>query len=348
MNDYFSLNYRSFIKLYAMKILFIKILPAILLMIAIVPGNSQAQKNGTTDEGYYIAYPEKVMVRLYLSQKFAPFTVSSQGDKELNYKTNSKLTLGVGASYKSFTLNLGYGFKFLNKDKGQGKTKGLDLQVHIFPNKWAVDVLGTFIKGYYLDPKDNNGLNLSTFYQRPDIHRNVIGFTVFRVPNSNKFSYKAAVTQSVWQVKSAGSVLYGGEIYYGSITGDSAIVPSKVASVYPQSGLTKVNFISVGPGIGYAYTLVFNRNYFISGSVIANGDLNFSSEQKGGTKLSKVNFTPSGIFKGAIGYNSDTWSVSANILGNALYSGSAVSSKEYFLPTGTIRFIVAKKIGVKK
>jgi len=42
------------------------------------------------------------------------------------------------------------------------------------------------------------------------------------------------------------------------------------------------------------------------------------------------------------------WSVSANIVGNALYVASASSSKEYFLPTGNVRLVVAKKIGLKK
>lgn len=332
-----------------MKGLIGKMLPAMMVVMAIIPQKGIAQKGTNPSEGYYISYRDQLMLRVYLSQKFVPFTVpSSQSEKELNYLSNSKLSLGLGASYRGITLNFGYGFKFLNKDKGQGATRGLDLQMHIFPDKWAIDILGTFIKGYYLDPTDNNGLNLANYYQRPDIHRNIIGFTGYRVPNSDKFSYKAVVTQSIRQLKSAGSVLYGGEVYYGSITGDSAIVPSKVNSIYPQAGFTKISLINVGPGIGYAYTLVFGGNYFITGSVIANGNLNFSTEEKGSTKTSKVNFTPSGIFKGAIGYNSDTWSVSANILGNALYSGSAVSPKEYFLPTGTIRLIVARKIGVKK
>jgi len=54
------------------------------------------------------------------------------------------------------------------------------------------------------------------------------------------------------------------------------------------------------------------------------------------------------VYKGAIGYNNMTWSISANITGNALYSGSALSSKEYFVPTGNIRLVLAKRIGLKK
>ncbi len=69
------------------------------------------------------------MPGLFLSQKFAPFTIlSSTNNNDLNYKTNLKLNLGIGVSYKSILLVHPSGFKFLNKDRGQKVTKGLDFQ----------------------------------------------------------------------------------------------------------------------------------------------------------------------------------------------------------------------------
>src|SRR5450432_4879168 len=126
-----------------------------------------AQSKPAFDSSYYVTFPENLILRVYLSRKFAPFTISSSGKEDLNYKTNSKLNLGAGFTYKIVTINLSYGFNFLNKDKGRGDTKGLDLQFHIYPHKWSVDLLGAFLKGYYLDPNANNGLGLSTYYKRP-------------------------------------------------------------------------------------------------------------------------------------------------------------------------------------
>lgn len=310
-----------------------------------------AQKVAETaaaDNGYIITYPKQLMVRVFLSQKFAPFTISSRQAQDLNYKTNSKLNVGVGATYNNFSANLSYGFKFLNKDKGQGITKGLDLQIHLYPKKWAVDLLGTFIKGYYLDPKDDNGLHLVKYYQRPDIKRSLVGFSIFRVPNANKFSYRAAVVQNEVQARSAGSLLYGGEMYYGSARGDSALVPPRVNSIFDQAGINRISFFSAGAGIGYAYTLIIAKNYFITGSLIGSVDVNFSSEEKATAKQTAVSLVPGAIFKGAAGYNSGTWSVTANITGNIVYAGSAASSKEYFVPTGTMQLIFAKKLKGKK
>ena len=112
-------------------------------------------------------------------------------------------------------------------------------------------------------------------------------------------------------------------------------------------GINKIHFFSVGPGVGYAYTLVIDKNFFISGSAIIGLDINFSSEEKGGAKYSKTTFIPSGIYKAAAGYNSSKWSISASVIGNALYSGSAFTSKQYFLPSGNIRFTVAKKLSLR-
>ena len=301
------------------------------------PCSLKAQKVIPHDTSYYVTYPNTVTARIYLLQKFAPFTISATGnDKDLNYKTNSKLSLGIGGTYQNITLNFSYGFSFLNKDKGQGKTKGLDFQFHLYPHKWAIDLLGSLRKGYYLDPKDNNGLNLANYYQRPDFKRDVIGFSVFRVPNAGRFSYRAALTQNDWQTKSAGSLLYGGEAYYGTIKGDSALVPNQVSNNFPQKGVDKINFFSIGPGIGYAYTLVITRNFFIAASAIGSIDVNFSTEERTGDKHKKVSVLPGGAYKGAIGYNSSTWSISANITGNALYAGSASSSskRNIFCPRG--------------
>jgi len=326
----------------------IKAFSTTIICIGAIFQHSYAQDTATIDNKYYISYPDKLILRLYLSRKFAPFTISSNNKEDLNYKTNSKLNLGAGFTYNIVTLNFSYGFNFLNTDKGRGDTKGLDVQLHIYPKKWAIDLLGSFLKGYYLEPYAKNGLELADYYKRPDLHRNIVGLSVFRIANADKFSYRAALNQKEWQTKSAGSLLYGAETYYGIVNADSALVPSKAGTNYAQAGINKINFFSIGPGIGYAYTQVLSKHFFATGSAIASINLNVSSEQNNGVvKGSKVKAIPGGIYKAALGYNSSIWTVSINLLGDALYVASASSYKEYFVPTGTINFVVAKKFGTK-
>jgi hypothetical protein len=302
----------------------------------------------SVNNGYYIVYPKEVIVRIYLTNKFAPFTISSNNKEDLNYKTNLKLGLGAGFTYKALTLNLAYGFNFLNPDKGKGKTKGLDLQLHLYPNKWAIDFTGAFLNGYYLDPKDYNGLNLTDYYKRPDLHRNILALSVYRIANQGKFSYKASFNQKDWQIRSAGSFLYGGETHYGIVKGDSALVPAASGTNYVQAGIDQIRFFGIGPGIGYAYTLVMGRHFFITASAIVSLNIEVSDEERGLNKNEVTKILPGGNYKAAIGYNSSTWSLTAGLLGNAVYAASAASKKEYFLPTGNVNLVLARKFGTKR
>ncbi len=58
------------------------------------------------DTGYYRRYPDKQMVRVFLSQKYAPFTISAPVDEnDLKYKSNSKLNPGIGEGWKKHKEN---------------------------------------------------------------------------------------------------------------------------------------------------------------------------------------------------------------------------------------------------
>ena len=319
----------------------------ITLSITLVINSSSlfAQKVHPYDSSYYVTYPNSITARIYLSKKYAPFTLPATGNvSDLKYHPNTKLNLGLGVTYKNYTLNVAYGFGFLNNNyNAKGKTKGLDLHFHLFPNKLTVDLLGVFHKGYYLVPKGYAASNANTYYYRPDVKLTLVGIAAYQVPNAQKFSYKAAFVQNEWQKKSAGSILFGGEAYYVSFGGDSSLVPKQLQNFYPQAGIKKIKFISIGPGVGYAYTLVIEKHFFITTSLIANLDLNFSTEEAT-SQNKKFSLKPAAVYKGAIGYNSDTWSVAANLTGNALLVRGASSSKDYFLPVGNYRVTLSKKI----
>ena len=113
--------------------------------------------------------------------------------------------------------------------------------------------------GMYIDPKGYGSADPNYYYFRKDIKERLLGLAAYKVPNKEKFSYRAAIVQNEWQKKSAGSFLYGGEAYYGSIQGDSSLVPAKIQAGFPQAGMTKMRYFSFGPGAGYAYTFEIGR-----------------------------------------------------------------------------------------
>ena len=315
-----------------------------------VPAHLNAQTRHPHDTTYYTTYPGSLTTRIYLSKKYTSVTLPSSDDHttDIKYKTNDKLSLGIGATYHNFSLNIGTSFGFLNPDEGKGTSKSIGLQLHLYPYKWAVDALVIFNKGHYLSPEGYATNDPNTYYLRPDIKLNIAGVSAYRVPNAEKFSYHAAMIQNEWQKRSAGSLLYGGQAYFGLVKGDSALVPPQIEKSFGQAGVNHLKFFTGGAGLGYAYTWVIAKHFFIMGSGVMNVDLNYASES--GTTFSgnKVSVTAFPVFKTAIGYNSDKWDISANWAGTVLWVGAASTAENYFFQTGNYRLIVARRVYLRK
>ncbi len=320
------------------------ILPTWCLMLQINTLGAQDIPRFDHDSSYFEFYPDKLVGRFYFSKKYTDLELESKSKQDdLFYKPNTTLNMGIGATYKIFTLNLAYGFGFLNPEKGKGETKYLDLQSHVYGTKWAIDLFGQFYKGYYLSPKGFPAPSDDSFYLRPDMRINMIGTAVCRILNNKKFSYRAAMMQSDWQKKSAGSVLLGGEMYYGVTRGDSAFVPNNVAGLYNQSGVSSLSFVELGPSAGYAYTLVVSEHFFITGSLSVNIDMSLSKET--GPANSAVHFSiiPNYISRVVMGYNSRNWNINASFVGNRIGVRGASSADRYFIGVGNYRLTYAQR-----
>jgi hypothetical protein len=301
----------------------------------------------TYDSSYYHSFIQDIVARFYFSQKFTGPTLKGIGSSDkLRYLPNTTLNMGVGATYKPITINLGYGFNFLNQDKEKGKTKYLDLQSHLYVRKWAFDFLGQFYTGYYLLQKDNKQLEPGAYYIRPDMHVTVIGLAAHRVLNYKKFSYRAAMVQNEYQQKSAGSFLVGVEAYYGSHTADSAFVPIMLAGKFNQQGVTQIRFLEFGPSLGYAYTLVVAKHFFATASLTFTPKFSFATEHALYTDDADlhVSIVPGFFVRGAAGYNSDFWNVNLSFVGNRLITKGTSSSDHYVYNTGNLRLTFAHRL----
>lgn len=306
---------------------------------------AQAPTFSQHDTLYYVNYPNLITTRFYVSQKYTNFTLKAPGEEsDIRYRPNTTLNIGMGVTYHVFSLNLAYGFGFMNQTAERGETKYLDLQGHLYPEKWMIDWYGQFYKGYYLSPKGFAADKPGNYYLRPDLKVRLFGVGAYRVFNNERFSYRAAILQNEWQKKSAGSFLMGGDINYGIIKSDSAFIPVTIQNGYPQAGINDVWFFSFGPGIGYAYTLVVKQHFFVMGSLNLNIDLGYSTEKGNFIKNDKMYATPTTVFRLAAGYNSSNWNVSANWIGNKLPLQGEAAANKYLMETGNYRINIAKKI----
>jgi hypothetical protein len=303
------------------------------------------------DTSYYITYRSMLTARVYLSRKYNVLSFDPPPPAEpFQYRATTSLNLGIGATYHAFTLNIGIGIAKFNPNKEKGNTRYLDLQGHFYARKWNIDLLGEFYKGYYLTPAGLAAPPGKPYYVRPDVGLSLIGLAFYRQFNQRKFSYQAGLLQNEWQKKSAGSFLFGGEIYYGSIYGDSSLVPAQIDPDVSLLGVNKYHFFSFGPGIGYAYTFVYKEHFFLLGSASINLAFRYSTEIS--TTLDQkdnlISFRPNYLFHAGIGYNGSKWSLSVLWVDSELFMRGANTNYHYTVGVGNYRLVFAKRFNLNR
>lgn len=313
-----------------------------LLCISFSPkGFAQADTARKFDRAYYESYTDLITSRIYFSQKYTSLRIrGSDRVRDLQYRPNTTLNLGVGVTYGWFTLNLAYGFNFINRaDDAKGTTRYLDLQSHIYLRKMSIDLFGQFYKGFYAYPKKIVPQAEDVWYRRPDIRMRHFGAAAYYTYNWQKFSMRAAMLQNEWQKKSAGSLLLGAEIYYGSNRGDSALVPGALAHEYSEAGVTKMRYFDIGPGVGYAYTAVLEEHFYATAALTFSFPLSFQKQLRDGDTEHRASISPDLLTRIGIGYNSDRMNI------GILWVNSSVQTKgkqsEYAIRTGNVRLNAA-------
>ncbi|MBZ5856506.1 DUF4421 domain-containing protein [Flavihumibacter profundi] len=296
------------------------------------------------DTEYIKTFGTEMPVRFFFSQKYTAIELSgAKGIESVRYRPNTTLNIGIGATYKLLTLNLAYGFPFMNRDNQKGDTRYLDLQSHIYTRKLSIDFNGQLYKGYFLFPKGFGNNNSDAYYLRPDLSAKLFGLTVYNMLNGRKFSYRAALLQSEWQQKSSGTWLIGGEVYGGSVSGDSAIIPSQLKEQYAQRNVSTIGFFELGPGVGYAYTIVIKKHFFIMGSATATLDLGFSREFLQEDFRDQLSIRPNLLYRGVIGYSSRLWNLNFSWVGNRIAVRGESTPDLYYFSTGNLRLTLSRR-----
>lgn len=310
------------------------------------------------DTNYIASYTTDFTTRLFSSIKYSMMGYDDGNvDQRLAYRPNNKMLLGIGVNHGYLGLNIGINLPFMNQDDDKyGETKYYDFTLRMFAPKFNLTGYLQTYRGFYLR-------NTSTiiagweegdpYYIRSDMRTNTIGLDISYIFNSNRFSYRAALVQTEWQKKSAGSMLIGGSFFYNFTTGDSSIVPSKTSypGFYDSVHFKRSNIFSIGPHIGYAYTLVFKKHYFLTGSI--NGSLNIGStklilieedeEIKSGMILAlRTEFMISG------GYNSDRWYFGISYVNLALNNQAPLPNCSFSYDTGMFRMNVVRRFATKR
>ncbi|QNL20408.1 DUF4421 domain-containing protein [Hyphobacterium sp. CCMP332] len=290
-----------------------------------------------TDSSYVASFYNHLNWRYYLSQKYTSLRLANVSENyELNYIPNTSLNMGIGATYKWATLNLAYGFRFLNGDQDKGRTRWLDLQAHQYFRKITIDVLGQFYSGFYLSPAGKAVKVGKQYYNRPDLNVIQVGASVQYIFNHQRFSYRALFFQNEWQKKSAGSPLAGFEVFVVNINADSSIVPSLISRAESDLNTNLLRSFQFGPNFGYAHTLVFKKHFYLSLSGSVSLGFGTNSFLDLGNNA-RINFTPNFFVRAFAGYNSRKWAIGLTGINNGQSLAKASGNERVTIYSGNFR-----------
>ncbi|MDX6188786.1 DUF4421 family protein [Flavobacterium sp. Fl-318] len=277
-----------------------------LLLIFVSPFFCAAQ----IDTTYIKPFENKFSVSSYLALKFLSLEQETNGETK-KFMPNTPMSLGLGVTVNNTIINFsyGYGLGFMRDDK-KGRTKAFDFQLHNYGRKFTVDLFIQKYRGFYT--ADNSNKNIQLY---PDLKIQQYGAFGQYIFNNKKFSYKAAFNQNERQLKSAGSWLLGGGVYFTKIDSDSSFVHKS------KNSLRNFQF---GVSGGYAYTWAISKRWFTSGSITAG--VNFGTERINDFGKKKIEIYPTFFPRISAGYNKEKWSLGLSYINNLIFSSFSQDS----------------------
>lgn len=240
------------------------------------------------DTSFIKKYEQRRTITAFFARK--SINLKNQG---YTLQPNSPLNLGLGYSVQNTKVNFEaslIGIRLASKDK-YGKTHVIDLEAHNYGRHMVIDVFFQRYRGFYHEDKNTKVIRLS-----PDLYVQRIGGEATYLFNSKQLSARAAFQQKEKQIKSAGSFVLGGGLYYTHLNNSRDTAAA--------AHLKQFSNYQLGAGAGYAYAWVINRRFQLSGiaTMGANAGNNWQAIKKGDIK-----FYPRVFARFSMGYLQPAW-----------------------------------------
>ena len=304
--------------------------PAILLLTCYASCFSQITQEllplDDADSSYVRKYLLKNDFRIFYGGQGNNLALGSKRDYETqlngNLYTNSNDYIGLGITYKWLDGDLSFalpGTTYLKEERSNLTQFKLGLS---YTQRRFV------FRGYYSDSKGVivSGSN-NEFQSEPSLHEVKTGLQITYLFNSTKYSYRASMYQSEYQVKTAGSFLLRAEPFYRNLgTKSGSMIPSAFdlpSRFGEQTGLEYVRApgLLILPGYGINFVIP-NSRFFVSPILFAGVGV---AQNIYKTTNDTGNFTSveyAGNFSLNAGYNGDrkylkfqfTWSAGYTLL----------------------------------
>ena len=308
------------------------------------------------DTSYIQSYYGDLTLGLSIPRKYVDFSLNDiQNDQDLEYQPNSNISVGIKGAYKWLGLSVGFGLPHTSENIDRyGKTDRFDLQLNAYLRKFVVDGYLQYYQGFYLNNMDNYFDNFDqnemNYYQRPDLTFANVGISARYIWNYNKFSYKAAYDFNEKQKKGSGSLVTGIFGFVNGASADSLVVPAFVRDEFSDQALfSNVSSINLGISVGYIYTFVIAKHFFITAGVVPGLGLQAYSaiDTEENTVLSKGGLGISTTSRIALGYNKKRFYMAfTGVSGSSNLINKDITAINFGY--GNVRFTVGYRFNVKK
>ncbi len=254
--------------------------------------------------------------------------------ESITYFSNNRINLGIGVSHPRIPFEISVGFAVGNRlNEKHSKSKSLDLQIHRYGRKYVLDVFFQKYKSFYIE---DSGLTL-TKSNFPNLSISVAGIVGQYIFNGERFSCQAAYNQKEIQIKSTGSFLLGGGIYFFDLESeDSPIIGDN----------HRVKSYQLGLNTGYSYNWKINNKWLLNGSFTMGA--NFHNDNSNTTFFnSKLSVKPTALVRISSFYNSPNWSVGISGVVN-IVALAYTENLKCDLDFGRFSFTYLRRINIKK
>lgn len=281
---------------------------------SLADGNEKAgKKNNKINPKYIVSYKYLLTSRFYLLNESIGFQVKPKGaEKGILFKPNIHTKVGLAGFYKWFGFGLAIRSPFYERNEDiKGKSKIIDLRINAYGKAIAAEISIQDYKGFYIDNPDEiyDSWSVGDKYpKRPDIRISSKSAIIYYIFNYKKHSIRAAYLQNARQLKSSGSLMLMPAVLLLKLSADSCIIPLSYIDKYnidPSEQIRSGNFQLFGVSLGYSYTLVMLKNFYINASFLPGCFLQKYKYENNAGSEKREKLTLLWLGRLAFGYNSD-------------------------------------------
>jgi len=283
------------------------------LLINAQDGINEFSGDSKLNPEYIKDYKHLYTTRFYLLSESVGFRVKPTNQEiPINYIPNSDIKNGLAFFHKWYGIGLAIDNPFAGKDvERKGETSMLDLRINAYGRALAAELSLQDYQGFFLKNMQQQPIMWnpeSAYYQRPDMHVFSTSAILYYIFNNKKHSFRAAYIHNERQLKSSGSMILMPSFVFLKLQSDSSLIPKFYSDAYQVDEYEHVvngTFLTYGLSMGYSYTYVFFKYFYINLSLIPGAFIQHYNYEAESTTNRGHKLTALWLGRAAFGFNSD-------------------------------------------